>query len=92
MRIGPSRTVPRRGVPFPVNRSFSGHVRQVRVERVRHCVRVSAGQCIPLAPAPVAHVRWELVQACPHREHLLVPEAVQVVRPAVQVSAMFLVA
>ena len=80
------------GVPFQVSRFSSVRVRQVRGELVRHCVQASAGQCTPLAPAPVARVRWELVQDCRLPERQRVQAAVPADQRDDQASATFLVA
>ena len=85
-------TVLRLGVRFQVSQFSSVLVRQVRVARVRHCVRVSVGRCIPRVPVLQAHVRWELDQACRLREHQPVRAAVRVVQPAGQVNVTFLAA
>jgi hypothetical protein len=92
LRIARWRTVLHRGVQFQVSRFSSVPVRQVRVGRVRLCVRASAGQCIPHVPALAARVPWELAQDCRLPERLRVPAAVPADPLVVQVRDTFLVA
>ena len=78
-----------RGVLCPVNQFFSVlGLQRERLERVRHCGRVSGDRCIPHGKARPALVRWELGQAFRRRGHR-VREAAQAVRRAVRANAMF---